>query len=302
MAGHRVSYFASFRNMLALTNQTLLTDTFPPTDPHNTGARILRLGVAISAFSLLEGFLEETFSELMKKIAGSKMGLPHFPPSLRYLLTVDAVSGLSTRLNFLARPDRQAFADKHIPLVAGYSNTPPTYTALGFSPRGSNVAHDDISSIFKAFEVDDPWTKLSRIATEIGATRVDLLQDYKNLSKTRHNSAHDPSSNVPTTDLQNHVEVAIVIAIAADILATAVGSVFVKAGKASLLKAALNALSHTYRFIDEQTDGKWLERAPSGHAIKSYANESAARIGTAARATPAFIVCRNIRKAPIELC
>jgi hypothetical protein len=51
--------------MLALTQEHLLTDTFPHVAPHNVGARILRLGIAVSAFSLLEGFLEETFAELM---------------------------------------------------------------------------------------------------------------------------------------------------------------------------------------------------------------------------------------------
>ena len=50
--------------MLELSKNPLLTDVFPPTDPHNIGARILRRGLAVSAFSLLEAYLEERLEEL----------------------------------------------------------------------------------------------------------------------------------------------------------------------------------------------------------------------------------------------
>jgi hypothetical protein len=159
-----------------------------------------------------------------------------------------------------------------------------------------------VTAFFKAFEVEDPWTKLGKIAVDIGASRVSLLQDYKNLATTRHNSAHDPASNVPTADLQAHIEVAIVIAIVVDVLATAIGNTFKKGIKPGALKTALNGLTHRYRFLDEQNTGHWVELSPSGRAIKRYPTEAAAKVGVAMRVTPAYVICRNARKSPVELC
>ena len=302
MSTSREGFYGSLREMLKLSQDPLLTDTFPPTNPHNVGARILRHGLAVSAFSVLEKYIELTFAELMLDVAKSGVNYHHFPERLKRFLTIDAVVGLANRVSFTDGADQQTYVDQQIRLVASYGAIPPIYTALGFSPRGSNVSDDDILKAFGACGVARPWEKLAKIATDIGAHRISLSADYRNLAKARHRSAHNPDGNVPTSDLQSNIETAIVIGIAVDVLAVGAGRAFRHSAKPVDLEKALDSLSHRFRFLDEQPDGTYLERrTDTGRAIKRYPDEPTARSAATARAPAGAIIYRDTRRVPMAL-
>lgn len=302
MAASGATFYTSLRAMLKLSEQPLLTDQFPPSNPHNIGARLLRHGLSVSAFSLLEKYVEHKFSDLILAIAASRLPYASLPDSLRKFIIVDAVSGLSNKLNFLDDADRQHFAETNVSLIASFSNPSAHYTSFGFSPRGSNIGHEDIRKAYISCGVEKPWEKLSRITTEIGARRLSLSVDFRNLAKTRHSSAHNPEGNVPTADLRTHIETAILIGIAIALLSSAASVAYEKSRTLTGLKVALANLSPSYRFIDEQQDGFWLERNSSGgRAFKRYPNEIAAARGATARATARMVVCRDIQRVPIAL-
>lgn len=302
MPALRSDFYGSLRHMLKLSQETLLTDTFPPNEPHNIGARILRHGLAVSAFSSLEKYIEARFEMLMADFAGAALGYANFSDELKRFVTIDAMTGLVTRIGFHEASVRQAYADQHIQRIAAYNSNPASYTAFGFSPKGSNVSAGDISKAFSACGAAKAWTKLSGIASAIGSTRVNLEMDYTNLARTRHRSAHNPASNVPTNDLKTHIEIAILIGIAIDVLILGIGRAIRTARTASDLKSKIDSLSYTYRYLDLQIDSTWVERASlSGRAIKRHPTETAAIAVAKARTSQSIVIVRDTQQVPLAI-
>jgi hypothetical protein len=116
--------------MLSTSTLELLTDKLPTNDPHNVSARILTKGIAISAFSSLERYLEARVEKLVQTISASAITQTTLGVELRAFLSIDAVVGLATRLGFTDKSSRQAYADVQLAALAQYSSTPPSYTVV----------------------------------------------------------------------------------------------------------------------------------------------------------------------------
>ena len=298
----RQLFFQSLGRMLALSNEPLLVDRLPINDINNVSARILRLGLSVTAFASLERYVEDCFGLAVQSLAGARIGYSNFPEDLRSFLTVKAVEGLATKGGFVPAPDRLAYFESHIPKVAKYAETPPIFTSLGFSPRGSNVAASDIAAAFNVLKVKKPWTVLSSIAASMGGASLDLENDFTNLSKTRHRAAHNPQFNIPTSDLQNNLRAAIAIGISVDILAKLVSDRWAAAGRISEVSAQVAALIYPMRFIDDGVGSIFIERAAStGRAVKHYVSESLAVTGAAGRSTSSFVIRRDASGRPLAL-
>lgn len=293
-------FYETLRMMEALSAEALLSDTFPPQNSHNNSARILRLGLAVSAFALLEKYIEGKFDELMQQASACVIPYASFPDGFRQFITTHAVGGLANRASFLDRGDALTFVESAIARVSAFGAVPPGYTALGFSPRGSNVGDRDIEAAFAAVGVAGVWATLSAITHELGGGRVSLKSDYRNLARTRHRSAHNASHNVPTADLVTHIRTATIFGVAVAILTTVVGRAYRFAATKPQLAGSLNALAREYRFLDEEASGTWIERTdPAGRAIKRYPDRDAAVAGARLRTGTRFIVFRDKSRVPV---
>lgn len=301
MRSARIEYYASLRAMLALTSDSLLTDTFPPNDPHNRGARILRHGLAVAAFSSLEKYIERRFEQLMGGLTAGPMVYGAFSNDLKKFLTVEAVVGLATRTKFRAHADRQPYSEAKLREIGAYLAGTGPYAAIGFSPRGSNVSRADIEAAFKACGVSNCWSHMRSISSNIGSSRVSLASDFDQLARTRNRSAHDPSGNVPTSDLVAHIQTAILIGISADILSTSIENAYALSSTPAELRRAISRMAFPVRYVDEQADGHWLERSFNGHPVKRYPSEALAIAGAQARRSPAAVVVRDQRQIAVAL-
>lgn len=288
--------------MSALCDEQLLTDTFPPITAHNIGARLLRHGLAVTAFSSLEKYIAKRFEELATSIESCAIPYPAFSDDLKSFLTKDAAHGLLNRVGFMEAALKQSYFDNNISKIAAYLTAPPKYTSFGFVPRGSNVSKEHIKNALRAFGLKDGWGNLKIVTQEIGSGRVDLLADYSNLSSTRHKSAHDPESNVPTNNLKTHIEITILIGIAIDILTTNIAVAYKNATSASDLLTRLTSLTRNYRFVDLEIGGTFVERASlTGRIVKRYPTEADATAGALARNGFAFVVLRSPTTTPLAL-
>lgn len=146
----RAKFYQEIRKTTELLTHHLLTDVFPPSSEHNVGSRILRRGLMIAAFSSLEKYMEDRLDELYVSLCNSSLPYARFGDELKKFLAVDSLVGLVNRLSFIKRSDKQGFAEDNIRKIKGLFDNPPIYTAMGFSPKGSNVARDDISAAIKA--------------------------------------------------------------------------------------------------------------------------------------------------------
>lgn len=302
MSAARQAFYQNARAMIKLSKEILLTDTFPPNAPHNAGARILRRGLTVSAFAHLEAYLEGRLEELAIELSKCQLSFVDLGERLRHFLTVEAALGLANRLQFMPKGDQRPFAEAQLLRLAQHSASPPTYTAQGFSPKGSNVSSKDISVAISALGVENGWQRLSSIMSQIGATRVSLYDDYENLYKTRNHAAHNSNFNVPTSDLQTHLENITSIGIAFDVLTTALVEAHVSAVNSHMLATAIQKATWSFRFFDELVSGSWAERAKlTGKIVKVYASEAAARSGALGRTGGGFTIARDIRQVPVEL-
>lgn len=288
--------------MLRVADDPLLTDRLPSADPHNVSARVLRLGLAIAAFASLEKYLAARMEAVAQALSASTISPTSLTSDLRAFLSVEAILGLANRLNFEDAGTKQTFADAKLAELAKYSAVPPTYVGLGFSPKGSNVAETDIAKALKAFGIEKVWDRLARIASNVGAGSVSLRNNFNNLAKTRHRSAHEPASNIPSGDLKSHIETSILVAVCFDCIAISIVRSMVSAPDYARFKAALDADVLKYRFVDREISGDWVERAADGIKIrKRSSDETTALAAAAGRPGSSIVIQRDEQGVPLAV-
>ena len=288
--------------MLRVVSDPLLTDRLPAADPHNVSARVLRLGLAITAFASLEKYLAARMEAIAQSLSGSTISPSSLTSELRAFLSVEAILGLANRLNFEDAGTKQSFADVKLAALAKYSELPPTYVGLGFSPKGSNVAETDITKALKAFGIEKVWDRLAAIASNVGGGSVSLKANFNNLAKTRHRSAHEPASNIPSGDLKSHIETSILVAVCFDCIAISIVRSMASAPDYGRFKAALDADVLQYRFLDREISGDWVERASDGITIRKRSSVEAIALAAAAgRPGSSIVIQRDEQGVPLAV-
>jgi hypothetical protein len=248
--------------------------------------------------------LLKKFNEAQSQLVVQTADLSYvtFGDSLRNFLTLDAVTGLNTRMNFADKPDRLAFAEVGILRAAAFQSVPPKYTGLGFSPRGSNILPSDIKSLLSAFGIRDGWGFLSRLCNNLGASRLSLHDDFQNFFRARNKAAHDSATNVASGDLETHLGTALLTGMSVDIALTRAIDSFVKERSITAAEGAANNISALFRFVDEQLSGSFLERIGlTGHTIKKYSDRASATNEVASRKKALLIVFRDTSSVPTAL-
>lgn len=303
MSVYRGEFYRALQAMLGVSGEPLLQDVLPVGDPHNVSARILRHGIAVSAFAVLETYVKSILEYLVSRVALSPIIYTQFPDKLRKFISVDSISGFNNNLYFIRdEAAKMLYVDSHIASIAGYSANPPRYTSFGFSPTGANVGHEDVKKGFGAFGMNDAWGELDSIATLIGASSLSLNNDFKTLAQARHSSAHDPAGNIPTATLQSNLNAAVLPGVTIDLLAKGLGSAIQSCADPTRLAAAITGISHPVRFLDQQLDGTWLERPTlTARGVRKYADLAAGQAGISSRKSFSYIVVRDTSTRPIEL-
>ena len=140
---------------------------------------------------------------------------------------------------------------------------------------------------------------LSRICSDVGTARVSLHDDFQNLVRVRNKCAHDSATNVPTADLESHLETVTLFGIAIDLAITHAIECFSTASKYSRASDAANKLKIKVRFLD-QDSGHWRERSSgSTKTIRLHPNLNSALAGTR-RPKDGYVV-RDARLIPQRL-
>jgi RiboL-PSP-HEPN len=303
MSVARSAFYETIRVMRSLAQNPLLTDLTVSASEHNIRARILRNGLIISSFALMESYLEDRLDEKIRELSNSAISYSSFNEPLRSFLTVEAIKGLATRIGFSDRSDQLQLAERLLVDAAGFRAAPPNYTGLGFSPKGSNISENDIKNLFSAFGVTDSWRLLSNLCAKLGSARVSLRDDFKNFLRARNKSAHDSTTNVPTADVETHLATALLIGITSDIVVTNTIDCFVVKRTTAAAELAANSIATlSIRFFDEQGGGAWAERVDiNGRVIKRYSDRAAGMTEVRSRSRPLPIVVRNTSLVPMEL-
>ncbi|WP_188849977.1 hypothetical protein [Aureimonas glaciei] len=253
---------------------------------------------------MLEKYVAAVFDHLVEEdVSAALLSFSAMPDTIRDFILVDATIGMNNRLSFLrGSSDRLNYVAGKLELVVKYKDASPFYTALGFSPKGSNVSHEDIKKAFRTFGVIDAWGKMNTLAAALGGAALSLEENYKNLASARHKAAHDPISSIPVADLQSNIRSAIVIGICCDVMAKNAGSAIRICRHKKNLETDVAAYARAMRFLDEQQNSSWLERPSVGsRGTKAYPDRATGIAGARARVAKPFVIVRDKTGQPIEL-
>jgi hypothetical protein len=303
MSAARVSLSENAKTIAATINERYMLDDSLTSSPHNQRARVLRNGLAVCLFNMLEQFLKDRFSELIQGLSGAAIAYSDFPDELKGLVSIRAVNGLRGYLSVSDRTDRLALFHTHIGPVGGMNANPPTFSPLGFGYERSNIQEQDVARTLSAFGVDNSWQVMRDIAARSGIARPSLRDDFQLIGNLRNRAAHNPATNIGTSDLQMAANIVLAIAIGFDLVATAAVGTFCSLPTLSRIAQAVRRPSVQIRFIDHRGGDRWGEKSEVARRyIRTHSNLAAAKAMARSRtmAGRETVVVRTVSLIPME--
>ncbi len=191
----KTELFGRLEYLNATVNEPFLIDNGIGQNQHNGIASLLRNGLGIVAFNILEDFIK----------------------------TKGALDALVFRAKMFKRNghDWQTLIQDEAEKIHSTKNTTFQLSDLSLVSSGSNVTSDEIKEVIKAFGIDGGWTRLGDVATQINSGIPALAQAYKNAASRRHSAAHSATFQYGYQWLEDIENDIISISAAFDILLTA---------------------------------------------------------------------------------
>lgn len=187
---------------------------------HNETANLLRKGLGIVAFNILEDFIKSRTAEMFDSISNSRVRFDNLPEKLKIAATSGALKALSYQSNLERKNDGDWLSLIHSEAknIFSTSQFPFTLSPISMLYENSNVSHVDISDVMKSLDIIGGWNKLKEVSDLIGGGVVDLQSAYINMYKRRNHCAHEASFIYEYTWLENAINEIIAIAAAFDIV------------------------------------------------------------------------------------
>lgn len=185
-------------------------------------SRVLRNGLAVSSFATLEAFVRSRTQEALRAIETGGVPFEDLPAGLKKAATEGAFRAAMAQVRYLE--DRSRGGPSLLREVGGAvaSTGQPRYRLSRYSlaHEGSNLNYDDIPAVLKAFRVEAPWQQLVAVAGRAGYASLPMTDFYEEISKRRHNAAHQSGVDTAIGDLQSFAAAARSFAMAFDLLVT----------------------------------------------------------------------------------
>lgn len=159
---------------------------------HNGRANLLRKGLGIVSFNILEDFIKNRSVESLAALSSSRIQFSSLTDSLREAATLGAVGALHFRAKLEKKEGKDFFSLVQDEALNIHSTRNPTFKLSKYSlvSMGSNVGSEEVAFLLSAFGIKGGWGRMKDVSDTIGGGLPDLSQTYKNAAERRHNSAH----------------------------------------------------------------------------------------------------------------
>lgn len=191
---------------------------------HNGVASLLRKGMGIVAFNILEDFIKAKTVESLNILSSSLLSFDKLTDTLQE----NAIMGALRALVFRSDMQKKDGTDAWKLLIQEealkiHSTGNPVYELSKFSlaSSGSNVSASEVTGILAAFGIKGGWQKLKSVSDSIGGGIPDLGQAYNNASNRRHSAAHVAAFDYTHPWIANIKNEILAICAALDILLSA---------------------------------------------------------------------------------
>lgn len=289
---------------IAIQEQALISQAPSETD-HNNTARLLRNGLAIVGFALLEDFVRNRIGEVISRVGSSQIPFEELPDPLKDASVFGAVRALAYHGDLRRRQgdDYLSFIQQHSKLIGSTASTAYEVSALALGWDRPNITDSEVKEILRAFKIQDGWGNIDGFAARVGLTSPSLRDAFRQAAFRRHRAAHSAGADTEISHLTSFVPQAIAIALSFDALTSRSLRRFLNRDASFL--ADSGSIQHAdvpIRFLDP-SGAKWRE-VKEGHtrAVKRDADRAALTAACLARsnARDDVVIVRDSRQQPVE--
>jgi hypothetical protein len=215
----RLKYLSQATNLPSLIDNGL-TD-----EDHNGVANLLRKGLGIVAFNILEDYIKQKAIESLDMLSNSGIQFSDLTDELQKSSIFEALNSLNFRSDIIKRngslPESISLIQTEAFKIHSTSLHPFQLSSLSLVSTGSNVNDGEISTMIRAFGIAGGWDALRQISNGIGGGIPDLAQAYKNAASRRHRAAHTATYQYDYLWISNVKNEILAIAASLDILLSA---------------------------------------------------------------------------------
>ena len=211
-----------YSTLVDIPTSPVLISITPLSDPHNVKAKMLRNGLAITSFVILEDFLKNRIGEIIENIKNRSIAFSSFHDELKAASTIDALDSITYRANNLKRSgeDWITFIQQETKRIASSSGIRYKLSKYSIGWNKANIATEDIPRWLKIFRINGGWNTIQKITRKAEITLVSPEIIFRSAASRRHSAAHDPSSESLLSDLIQFAKDTKAIALAFDVLIT----------------------------------------------------------------------------------
>lgn len=254
-------------------NEPYLIDAGVLPSTHNGIANLLRKGLGIVAFNIIEDFIKKRTEEALNSVSTSGVSFSNLTSSLKDSSTLGAIKSLIFNASLLKKLpgfDIKNLIQSEAYNVFSTSTHPFTLSKYSLVYSGTNVSSTEIADMLKAFGIDNCWPTLKSISDAIGGGIPDLSSAFNNASQRRHSAAHDVNFNYSYTWLFNIKSEILALAASIDIALSAKCRQINRFPRNPIDRLNI-APDLNYRFIESLTPNLFKERkALRGRVLKNW--------------------------------
>lgn len=190
---------------------------------HNGIANLLRKGLGIVAFNILEDFIKNRSQEALSALSSSLLTFNNLTDSLQESAIFGALNSLNWRYNNLKNDgsDWKLLIQDEALKIHSTKNHPYQLSQFSLVYSSSNVSSTEVSELIKAFGLNGGWNLMKSVSDSIGGGVLDLGQAYKQAGSRRNSSAHSANFQYTHALLSNLKSEILAIAASLDILLSA---------------------------------------------------------------------------------
>lgn len=306
MPGARNDLFERLEAFSAAAQNPALQVQPPAAVQHNMAARLLRNGLAVAGFALLEDFLKRRTGEALRSLGPPALKFSDLPGPLREAATSGALSSATFQARLVSRagddpiPFIQAIASD----VASTASSAFRLSDMCFGYGQPNLGHEDVKKILKAFVVDGSWDQIKDIATRVGlGGGVSYEEVFRGAARMRNEAAHNSAADIAVSDLASFGRNATAIAIGFDLLLSR-ATRLMREGHVGVLNGAykVKAAQVAIRFVDPTVKGwrEWIEGKPRAVRRSSDASTLVGQATLRAQKVRQVVVLRANNLTPLK--
>ncbi len=208
-----ISAFSHSLELSAILSKDPITEK-----QHNERARMLRNGLAITGFVVIEEFVKARTGEVLAKISSGVTPFLELPERIKEAATFGVVKAVAFQSKFLDKSVHQSFFQKQAAMISSTSTSPYLISELSFCNNYINLSTEEVEHVLDAFRIDNPWSVLGGLVNRLSLGVLAPKQALENAAARRHLAAHQVSANIEFSDLQSYQREAIAFCLAYDLL------------------------------------------------------------------------------------